>query len=93
MNPMYLAYDPPMMLPTITMNPTGKTTATSTAASTSTANAKREYSTEDEYDLPFNKYASHIKLAADKSRYVEHAKAVWWIGIGMSLLGGVAYLL
>lgn len=89
MNPMYLAYDPPLMLPTITMNPTSGAKSTAT----STANAKREYSAEDEYDLPLNKYANHIKRDNEKPRWLEHADFVWWIGIGMSLLGGVAYLL
>jgi len=93
MNPMYLAYDPPLMLPTITMNPTGTAKSTSTAVASSTANAKREYSPEDEFDLPLNKYASHIKRDDLQPRYLANAGLVWWIGVGMSLLGGIAYLL
>jgi len=87
MNPMYLAYDPPLMLPTITMNPTGKTkaTSTSTASASSTANAKREYSAEDEFDLPLNKHATHIKRDSEKPRYLAHANSIWWMGVGMSL--------
>lgn len=90
---MYLAYDPPLMLPTITMNPTGaKSTASSTA--TASANAKREYSAEDEFDLPLNKHANHMKRdTTEKSRYIPHPDVIWWMGIGMSLMGGVAYLL
>lgn len=89
MNPMYLAYDPPLMLPTITMNPT----ATATSTSTASAKAKREYTAEDEFDLPLNKYSYHNKRDNDESRYLPHPNLVWWMGIGMSLLGGVAYLL
>lgn len=96
MNPMYLAYDPPLMLPTITMNPTGsaKKTSTSTAAaSSSKANAKRGYSGDQEYDLPLNKDAPHIKRDTESPQYLPYSNAVWWMGIGMSLIGGVAYLL
>lgn len=80
--PMYLAYRPPQMLPTITMNPT--TTATGAA---STAKAKRELGV----DLPLNKNAKHI--ARNLDRKPVDAGFVWWIGIGMTVLGGAAYLL
>lgn len=80
--PMYLAYRPPQMLPTITMNPT--TTATQAA---STAKAKRDV----EFDLPLNKNAKHI--VRDVDRKPIDAGLVWWMGIGMTVLGGAAYLL
>lgn len=97
MNPMYLAYDPPLMLPTITMNPTkggsSQATSKSTAAASSTANSKREYSSDEEYDLPLNKHARRINRETEKPQYLAHSNTVWWMGLGMSFLGGVAYLL
>ena len=44
LNPMFLAYDPPQMLPTITMNPTA-------AAPSATAKAKAKRG-EEQWDLP-----------------------------------------
>lgn len=84
MNPMYLAYNPPQMLPTITMNPT----ATSTTAAESTSKAKRDI---DELEVPFNKHAKHIKR--DTDRKPVDASLIWWTGVGMTVFGGAAYLL
>ncbi|KAM0801742.1 chaperone for protein-folding within the ER, fungal-domain-containing protein [Usnea florida] len=61
LNPMYLAYKPPEMLPTQTLNPT--TTAVG-AAATSTGKKRKE---------PVN------------------ADNWWWIGVGMTALGGIGY--
>ncbi|KAI9746213.1 MAG: Reversal of tor2 lethality [Claussenomyces sp. TS43310] len=84
MNPMYLAHTPPQMLPTITMNPT----AAATSSPSSTAKAKRGL---DALEVPFNKYAEHIKR--DNERKPLDANLVWWAGIGMTIFGGAAYLL
>lgn len=87
MNPMYLAYSPPQMLPTVTMNPT--TTPTSAAAATSKA-SKRSVDT-DGLVLPLNKDAKHIKRDTDRKPL--DASFVWWVGLGMTVFGGAAYLL
>ncbi|KAL2061804.1 hypothetical protein VTL71DRAFT_7182 [Oculimacula yallundae] len=87
--PMYLAFTPPQMLPTITMNPT------------STASAKKakrtigaEEGAEQEYDVPMNKDAPHIKRDFDQSLLNRvDVNMLWWTGVGMTLFGGVAYLL
>ncbi|RDW79697.1 protein ROT1 [Coleophoma cylindrospora] len=91
MNPLFLAYSPPLMLPTITMNPT-----TSAATSTATSKVKRSTGEEDEleieYSLPLNKNAKHIKRDNPKRSPVD-LNFLWWAGVGMCVFGGAAYLL
>jgi len=87
MNPMFLAYSPPQMLPTVTMNPT----ATSTASG---KKAKRTAGLGDELEEPLNKNAMHIKR--DFERPLLHRidlNMLWWAGLGMTMFGGAAYLL
>ncbi|KAG4439494.1 Reversal of tor2 lethality [Cadophora sp. M221] len=89
--PMYLAFTPPRMLPTITMNPT--TTAGGKKAKR-TAGADPETEASHEYDVPLNKDAIHMKR--DFEQPLLHRidlNMVWWTGVGMTVFGGVAYLL
>lgn len=83
MNPMYLAYSPPVMLPTQTMNPT-------TAAASSTAKAKRGLSGNEEEVLPMNHNAN---LRKHNVKDTLDASLIWWAGVGMTVMGGAAYLL
>ncbi len=86
MNPMYLAYTPPQMLPTVTMNPT-------TAAATG-GKAKRSLGAGEELVEPLNKDAFHMKR--DFERPLIHrvdVDVLWWTGIGMTVFGAVAYCL
>jgi hypothetical protein len=91
MNPMFLAYSPPQMLPTVTMNPT----ATATASTTAKAKSKRGL--EDLLTFPLNKDAKHIKRDGDaKPLGLLHRidlNVLWWTGIGMTIFGGAAYML
>ena len=81
MNPMYLAYKPPQMLPTQTMNPT--TAATGGAQPTKTGNARRGL---EGRTLPLNKHAiKKRKEPIDLDKW-------WWIGVGITALGGVGYI-
>lgn len=90
MNPLFLAYSPPQMLPTITMNPTA-------AAAAPTAGAKAKRGEKTQYDIPLNINAQHIKR--DGRGLGKHAlervdvNMVWWVGVGMCVFGGAAYLL
>jgi hypothetical protein len=86
MNPMYLAYSPPQMLPTVTMNPT----ATSAGAAAATSKASKR-SVDDGLNVPLNKNAKHIKRDTEWKSL--DASVIWWIGIGMTVFGGAAYLL
>lgn len=79
---MYLAYNPPEMLPTQTLNPT--TTAVG-AAATSTGNSKRGLEKMDGFVEPLNKNVLR------KRREPVNADNWWWIGVGMTALGGIGY--
>ncbi|RDL38833.1 Protein ROT1 [Venustampulla echinocandica] len=87
MNPMFLAYTPPVMLPTVTMNPTQ-------AAATSGGKAKRSASPE-EMAIPLNVNAEHIKRRIEKPSFVDRVdlNVLWWASVGMVIFGGTAYLL
>ena len=82
MNPMWLAYTPPQMLPTITLNPT---TATQTGGAQPTKKSKRSLDELEELELPLNKRSIHQRAQTiDADRW-------WWIGLGITALGGVGY--
>jgi hypothetical protein len=91
MNPLFLAYSPPLMLPTVTLNPTAA--ATSTAAAT----PKGKRSVEDLLTFPLNKDAKHIKRENFQAplSLLERIdlNVIWWAGVGMTIFGGAAYLL
>jgi hypothetical protein len=87
MNPMFLAFSPPQMLPTVTMNPTP-------TATTSGGKSKRTAGAGEEMNPPLNANAPHIKR--DMERSLIHRidlNMVWWAGVGMTIFGGAAYLL
>ncbi|KAF8541345.1 chaperone for protein-folding within the ER, fungal-domain-containing protein [Trichophaea hybrida] len=77
MNPMYLEYNPPQMLPTVTLDPL--ITATGTAAKAKATAAKK---IKLKRDLP-----GSYKKAEDIN-----ADHVLWLGIGLTGLGLVGYL-
>ena len=81
LNPMYLAYKPPEMLPTQTLNPTA---TTSGAEATSTGKIKRNSRSMDGFVESLNKHV------LGRRRFV-NADKWWWIGLGMTALGGVVY--
>ena len=81
MNPMYLVYSPPQMLPTQTLNPTA--TPTGATRSTSTVSSKRKRSLDDGVDINQNILLQQ-KVAINADRF-------WWIGAGMIAIGSVGY--
>ncbi|KAG9234959.1 chaperone for protein-folding within the ER, fungal-domain-containing protein [Amylocarpus encephaloides] len=90
MNPMFLAYKPPQMLPTVTMNPTSSATAAS--------KAKRSAGPETEQmDVPLNINAKHIKRGIEERSpsllHMIDLNILWWTSVGMVVFGGTAYLL
>lgn len=95
MQPLYLAYSPPVMLPTITMNPT------TSASATSTAKVKRSNGNgEDDYEdliVPMNRNSEHIKRENTplKTGYKSPVEAttVFWTAVGLIVFGGTAYML
>ncbi|KAH9845110.1 protein rot1-like [Teratosphaeria destructans] len=86
MNPMYLAYSPPQMLPTSTLNPvTASSTAGSKSTSTNKAKAKR-----GEFEVPIN-WKAKQQDGKEVVHYI-NADRLWWIGLAMTGLGGLLYL-
>ena len=82
LNPMYLAYKPPEMLPTQTLNPT--TTASGNGA-TSTGKTKRSLEDLNGFVEPLNKNVLR------KRREPVNVDNWWWLGLGMTALGGLGY--
>lgn len=84
LNPMYLAYNPPQMLPTQLLNPT----------STSATGAKQTSSVPAKRDLGHAK-AMQVPLKTDfffpAEWFTTIADLVWWFGAGITALGGVGY--
>jgi len=88
MNPMFLAYSPPQMLPTVTMNPTP------TATTSSAKKAKRTAGAGEAMEVPLNANAAHIKRDIEKPLLHRiDLNILWWAGVGMTIFGGAAYLL
>lgn len=80
MNPMYLVYSPPQMLPTTTLTPITSNTASPTNK------AKRDFQPE----VPLN---WKNKLVENKNVVQRiNADRLWWIGLGMTGVGGLLYL-
>lgn len=82
MNPMYLAYRPPQMLPTETLHPA---TATGSGGAKSTGKSKVKRSLGAD-----NAEAFSEKILFKGSEPID-ADRWWWIGVGMTGLGGVLY--
>ena len=87
MNAMYLAYQPPQMLPTITLNPTVAASTATGAKATSTGNAKRSFHEPAgfEHREPLNKDAILPKQEPCKT------DKWWWFGVGLTAIGSVGY--
>ena len=86
MHPMFLAYTPPQMLPTSTLNPTA--TATGAAGKpTSKSRVKRTVDEETgEKIVPLNKNA----ILTPNEPY--NADRWWWVGIGLTAVGTMLYM-
>lgn len=83
MNPMYLAYRPPQMLPTTTLNPMPTATATATGK-----NSKRGLDAEVPLDWK-------LKLEPKGTQHlVQHINTdrLWWFGLGLTGVGGLLYM-
>lgn len=79
LNPMYLVYKPPQMLPTQTLNPIVQKGAAPTH------NVKRDVVIEEAVE-PLN------KNAFVKRKELVNPDRWWWVGVIMTSLGGVALL-
>ena len=87
LNPMYQVYKPPTMLPTQTLNPTtAAATRGATATASTTGKVKRSLFEEDgDFGAPLNR---NVLI---KRKEPVNADKWWWIGAGMTAIGGVGY--
>ena len=69
------------MLPTVTLNPT----STATAGAKATGKAKRSFGGSEPFAEPLNK---NVLLPRKEPI---NAERWWWIGVGVTALGGVGY--
>jgi hypothetical protein len=83
---MYLAYRPPEMLPTSTLNPTSTSTGAASATSTSSSKLKRSLGLTDQSKPPldYNKLKKKYGALVEPDRW-------WWIGISLTGLGSFLY--
>lgn len=81
MNPMYLVYSPPEMLPTSTLNPT----TSATAGATSTSSSKKRNMKRDGREVPLN-----FKMQK-KGMDTMNPDRWWWIGLTLTGVGGLLY--
>lgn len=84
--PLYLVYSPPQMLPTTTLNPM--------ISSSATAASKLKKRGEGlPAEVPIN-WKEKLQPNPDNLGMVKHINAdkLWWIGLGMTGIGGLLYL-
>ncbi|SCU83106.1 LAMI_0C02014g1_1 [Lachancea mirantina] len=93
MQPLYLAYQPPQMLPTETLNPTAaddsKATATGSSASASaTGNKKRSLRSAVKRSLENKHRTNAVK---SENRFF-NANFYWWVSAGLIGVGSLVFL-
>ncbi|KAK9461595.1 protein ROT1 [Lipomyces oligophaga] len=80
--PLYLVYRPPLMLPTVTMNPTTSSTGSGSASSTASAVSTR---------MRLRRSFENRKRTNAVRRADWDADKLWWSGMLMMITGGVGY--
>ncbi|MCJ1335587.1 Reversal of tor2 lethality [Bachmanniomyces sp. S44760] len=86
-NPMYLINKPPQMLPTQTLNPTASSSGS--PASTNKPKAKRDFSSDNL--AGFTPMRDQTIPMHRQKAMTANADKWWWIGVGMTGIGGVGY--
>ena len=84
MVPLYLAYQPPVMLPTITLNPT------KTASETSETGSKNKRSLRSLVKRGLEN--KHKTNAVKRNKDPANAALYWWLSAGLVGVGSVAFL-
>lgn len=85
MQPLYLQYSPPQMLPTTTLNPITSATPASKMKKRGVDGLSAE--------VPLN-WKAKLETGLDGHEMVRHINAdyLWWIGLSMTGIGGLIYL-
>jgi Chaperone for protein-folding within the ER, fungal len=83
MHPMYLAYTPPQMLPTSTLNPTATSAAAGKPTSKSRVKRAIDYETGEKMESSNTMLAPSEPFNADRW---------WWAGIGLTAAGTILYM-
>ncbi|KAK5163205.1 Reversal of tor2 lethality [Saxophila tyrrhenica] len=92
--PLYLIYSPPQMLPTTTLNPIVSATAASNKKRSEGEGSKHEKRGGDfANEVPIN-WKSKLEARPEGVGMVKaiNAEKLWWVGLGMTGLGGLLYL-
>lgn len=84
LNPMYLVYQPPQMLPTQLLNPTSA--SATEAKQTNSVPAKRHLENLKSVQMPLK-----TEVFSYTGWYTPNADWLWWFGTGITALGGVGY--
>lgn len=79
--PLYLAYKPPMMLPTMTMNPTADAVASATGGSVPTASSAQSIGKKIRRALENRSKTPAVK------RKAYDVDSIWWLGLGLIGVG------
>lgn len=85
LHPMYLAYSPPQMLPTSTLNPTA--TSTSAGKPTNKSRVKRASDVETRDNVaPLDR----VTITTPDEPF--DADRWWWMGLGLTVVGTMLYM-
>ena len=85
MQPLYLVYSPPQMLPTITLNPTVAVAGATTTSNAKARKVRRALGLDRE--VPANLKGGRVGSVVQKV----DTDRFWWIGLGMTGIGGLLY--
>lgn len=97
MNPMFLVYDPPQMLPTETLNPTASGTAAPTGKSRVMQRAEQpaERSAGQTTGSRHRQQQQRLRqsIIQKPNSQLFNADRWWWVGVGLTALGTVMYMM
>lgn len=91
MPPLYLAYKPPMMLPTITMNPTSDSAAASGASETSGSSAAT--ATNASLRRRIRRSLENRNRTPATKKQTTNYDMIWWTGVILMGVGATGWII